>query len=127
MCLGFWSGVLLAIFAYTLLDIGLVVVLLPFASSCLSWAFDIIMRYYQSATELNDKMIQQQDSLGGYYDPTSGNAAPQGRNYYNSQQPDMVVQTDNKGCGNCGRPPALPTPEEMEKAHKDFDSTSRSQ
>ena len=58
LCLGFWSGVILGIPCY-LLTPDIHFILLPLASSAVSWLFDGLIRLIQTKEMLMDKELEK--------------------------------------------------------------------
>jgi hypothetical protein len=59
LCLGFWSGVILAIASY-FINWSSILYLLPLASSALSWISDSLLRVVQTIEISLDKHIEKQ-------------------------------------------------------------------
>ena len=58
LCLGFWSGIVVALFLYSI-DRDILVSLLPFASAAFSWFADCMLRVIQTYETLLDKKIEK--------------------------------------------------------------------
>ncbi len=55
LCLGFWSGVIIAFFSYKYIAPDPILFIFPFASSALSWFFDSLLDLIQLACCKLDK------------------------------------------------------------------------
>jgi uncharacterized membrane protein len=55
LCLGFWSGVLVGLFSYFLINPQINLLLLPLASSAVCWLFDSVLDLIQVAAAFFDK------------------------------------------------------------------------